>query len=161
MWRTQCKWNSGNQLSICSKIEENHGKPWSSWPVAGPSGCKLTSSQQSGIKYANPNVSPYLCVPALFEIKVYIFFIPFLLTPLNWLHFSARTAQKKQFFCCCIQLLPWKHACFVKQLLSNGCCTFIYLMVVAQQLIYMPQYMYGISPRNCQQLRFCTWYDDE
>jgi hypothetical protein len=43
----------------------------------GPSGYKLTSSQQSGIKYANPNVSPYLCVPALFEIKVYIFLLHF------------------------------------------------------------------------------------
>jgi hypothetical protein len=36
------------------------------WPVAGPSGCKLTSSQLSGIKHANPNVSPYLAV-VLFE----------------------------------------------------------------------------------------------
>jgi hypothetical protein len=54
-------WDSGYQLSICYRIEENHGKPWSTWPVAGPSGCKLTSSQQSGINYANPNVSPYLC----------------------------------------------------------------------------------------------------
>jgi hypothetical protein len=40
----------------------DQGKPWSSWPVAGPSGCKLTSSQQSGIKYASPNTSPYLCL---------------------------------------------------------------------------------------------------
>jgi hypothetical protein len=50
----------GYKLSICSGIEENHGKPGSSWPVAGPSGCKLTSSHQSGIKDANPNISPYL-----------------------------------------------------------------------------------------------------
>jgi hypothetical protein len=28
--------------------------------VAGPSGCKLTSSQQSGIEYASPNIIPYL-----------------------------------------------------------------------------------------------------
>jgi hypothetical protein len=49
-------WNLSYQLSIGSRIEENHGKLWSIWPVAGPSGCKLTSSQQSGIKYANPNV---------------------------------------------------------------------------------------------------------
>jgi hypothetical protein len=70
-------WNSGYQLSIYSRIEENHGKPWSSWQVAGPYGCKLTSSQQFGIKYANPNVTPCLCVPALFEIKVYIFLLHF------------------------------------------------------------------------------------
>jgi hypothetical protein len=49
------------QLSICSRTEENHGKPWSSCPVEGPSRCELTSIQQSGIKYMNPNVSPYLC----------------------------------------------------------------------------------------------------
>jgi hypothetical protein len=47
-------------------------KPRSSWPVAGPSGCKLTSSQQSGIKDANPNISPYLCC-ALFVIQKHIF----------------------------------------------------------------------------------------
>ena len=62
----------GYQLSICSSTEENHGKPWSSWPVSGPSGYKLTSSQQSGIKYANPNISP--CVSCSFISKVYICF---------------------------------------------------------------------------------------
>jgi hypothetical protein len=36
------------------------GKPWSSWPVARPSRCKLTSSQKSGIKYGSPKISPYL-----------------------------------------------------------------------------------------------------
>jgi hypothetical protein len=35
----------GHQLSICSGTKENHGKPWSTWPVAGPSGCELTSSR--------------------------------------------------------------------------------------------------------------------
>jgi hypothetical protein len=38
-------------LNICSGTKENHGKPWSSLPVAGPSGCKLTSSQQSGVEW--------------------------------------------------------------------------------------------------------------
>jgi hypothetical protein len=40
-------------------------------------------------------------------------------TQLNWLHFTnypaynilAWIAQKTSVFCCCIQLLPWKHAC--------------------------------------------------
>jgi hypothetical protein len=36
-------------------------RTWWSWPVVGSSGCKLTSSQQSGIKYSSPNISPYLC----------------------------------------------------------------------------------------------------
>jgi hypothetical protein len=71
----QCNVEFGYQLSICSGNEENHGKPGSSWPVAGPSGCKLTSSQQSGIKYATPNISPYVAV-ALF-IHIYILFYSF------------------------------------------------------------------------------------
>jgi hypothetical protein len=29
---------------------------------------------------------------------------------------------------------------FAKPLLSNGCCIFAYLMFVAQQQVYMPQY---------------------
>jgi hypothetical protein len=47
----------------------DRGKPrkaWSSWPVAGPSGYKLTSTQLFGIKYANPNVSPDLCCCFIF-----------------------------------------------------------------------------------------------
>jgi hypothetical protein len=61
MGSIQCNVEYEYQLSICCGTKENHRKPWSSWPVAGPSGCKLISSQQSGIKYASPNVSPYLC----------------------------------------------------------------------------------------------------
>jgi hypothetical protein len=57
----QCNVEFGYQLSIFSGTKENHGKPSSSWPVARPSGCKLSSSQQSGIKYASSNTSPYLC----------------------------------------------------------------------------------------------------
>jgi hypothetical protein len=72
----QCNAEFGYQLSICSGTKENHGKPWSSWPVAGPSGCRLTSSQQSGIKYASPNTSPYLRFfsfppPLLFSLKTF------------------------------------------------------------------------------------------
>jgi hypothetical protein len=59
MWSMQCNVECGYQLSICSGTKENHRNPWSSWPVAGPSGCKLAWSQQSGIKYASPNISPY------------------------------------------------------------------------------------------------------
>jgi hypothetical protein len=46
----------GHQLNISSGTKENHGKPWSSWSVAGLSGC----SQQSSIKHASPNISPHL-----------------------------------------------------------------------------------------------------
>jgi hypothetical protein len=65
MWRKKCNVEFRYQLVICSRAEENQGNPWSICPVAGPSGCKVTSSQLSGIKYGNPNVSPYLAV-ALF-----------------------------------------------------------------------------------------------
>jgi hypothetical protein len=61
MWSMQCNVEFGYQLSICSGAKGNHAKPWSSWSVAGPSGCKLTSSQQSGIKYVSPNINPYPC----------------------------------------------------------------------------------------------------
>jgi hypothetical protein len=54
----QCNVKFGYQLSICSGTKANHGVPWSSWAVAGPSWCKLTSNQQSGIKPTNPNILP-------------------------------------------------------------------------------------------------------
>jgi hypothetical protein len=43
------------------------------WLVAGPPRCKMTSCQQSGTKYANPNLSPYLAV-ALFERSFKLFY---------------------------------------------------------------------------------------
>jgi hypothetical protein len=61
MWSMQCNVELGYQLSICSRTKENHGKPWSSWSAAGPSGGKLATSRQSSIEFANPSVSPYLC----------------------------------------------------------------------------------------------------
>jgi hypothetical protein len=45
----QCNVEFGANSVFVLRTEENHGKRWSSWPVAGPSGCVLTSSQQSGI----------------------------------------------------------------------------------------------------------------
>jgi hypothetical protein len=60
MGSKQCYVKFGYQLNICSGIEENYRKFSLSWPVAGPFGRKPTSSQQSGIKYANPNVISYL-----------------------------------------------------------------------------------------------------
>jgi hypothetical protein len=59
MGSMQCNVEFGGQLSICSRTKESRGKPWSSWSVAGPSGCRLTSSQESSIEFANPSVSPY------------------------------------------------------------------------------------------------------
>jgi hypothetical protein len=65
MWSMQCNVEYGYHLSICCCMTaENHGKPWSSWPVTGPSGCKLTSSQQSGINTRTVTLVP-ICVVAL------------------------------------------------------------------------------------------------
>jgi hypothetical protein len=52
----QCNAEFGYQLSIRSGTKENHGKALSSWPVAGPSGCRLTPSQQCGVEYASSNI---------------------------------------------------------------------------------------------------------
>jgi hypothetical protein len=54
--------------------KENHWKPSSRWPVAGPFGCKLTSSQQSGIKYESPNTSSYICCFPFF-LSFFPFFV--------------------------------------------------------------------------------------
>jgi hypothetical protein len=43
----QCNADVGYQLNIFSKTDENHRALWSSWPIAGPSGLTLTSSQQA------------------------------------------------------------------------------------------------------------------
>jgi hypothetical protein len=53
----QCNVEFGYQLSICSGTKENHGKPWSSWQVAGPSGCKLTSSRSRSYFTTDKSVS--------------------------------------------------------------------------------------------------------
>ena len=47
-------------LCVRSMLEENHGKCWSNWPVAGPSGCRLPSDVQT-----NPNGSPHCAVENL------------------------------------------------------------------------------------------------
>jgi len=41
---------------------EGSGKPLSTWPVAGPSGCRLPSDQQSEVQQTNPNSSPHCAV---------------------------------------------------------------------------------------------------
>jgi hypothetical protein len=63
MWSMQWSLEFEHQLSIFCGTKDNHGNPWSSLPFSGPSKCKLTSSQQSGIKYASHNTSPYLSSP--------------------------------------------------------------------------------------------------
>jgi hypothetical protein len=44
-------------LTITQHLLWDQGKPLRSWPVAEPSGYKLNSSLQSGIKYASRNIT--------------------------------------------------------------------------------------------------------
>jgi hypothetical protein len=76
-----CNVKFGYQLSICSGTKENHRKPWSSWPVSGPSGCKLTSNQKYGINSASPNSGPCLCCCFSF-----VFFFLYFLTSCFFKH---------------------------------------------------------------------------
>jgi hypothetical protein len=59
-----CNVELWEQLSIFSWTKENHENPCSSWPVAGPSGCKLTSGLQSGIGRRVGFFFIYLIFPA-------------------------------------------------------------------------------------------------
>jgi hypothetical protein len=70
MGSMHCDVKFGYQLSICSGTKGNHWKPWLGWLVTGPSGCKLTSCQKSGIKYASSNSTPYLCCFFLDNFRV-------------------------------------------------------------------------------------------
>jgi hypothetical protein len=38
------------RVDICSRTEEDHGRPCSTWLAVGPSECKLPSSQQTGTR---------------------------------------------------------------------------------------------------------------
>jgi hypothetical protein len=52
---------------------------------------------------------------------------------------SAQTAQKTPFLCC-NSIVAMQTCLFAKPLLSNSCCILAYLVVVAQQRVYMPHY---------------------
>jgi hypothetical protein len=125
----QCNVEFGYQLSICSGTEENHGKPWSSWPVVGPSGCKLTSGQQSGSPRTLTLV-PNLCC------CVFLFLIFFTTRCLA----SALTSQRTRLptlYCC-------KSDCYADYQTANFAhshCSVLACTVV-QQLVYISQYPY-------------------
>jgi hypothetical protein len=115
MLSMQCNVEFGYQLSICSGIEENDGKPWSNCPVGGPSGCKLTSSQQSGIKDANPNISPRHRDSSLTLLKT-----------------SRHGPRRKHRFSVSVKLLQ---SCpLAEPFPSNGCC------IVSYFAVHVPQY---------------------
>jgi hypothetical protein len=61
MGSMQCNVEFGYQLSICSRTEENHGKPWSSWPVAGPSECNWLLANSPAWNLRTLTLVPTLC----------------------------------------------------------------------------------------------------
>jgi hypothetical protein len=86
MCSMQCNVGFGYRLRSCRRTDENHSKPWSSSLVAGPVGCKLTSSQQSDIKHAKPNFSSYLCCSVIWKKKLtYLFLQIFIFMCALWL----------------------------------------------------------------------------
>jgi hypothetical protein len=52
-----CNVEFGYQFRICSRNNENHGKPLSSWPVA----------RSPGFEYMKPHVCHYLCYLLYFQ----------------------------------------------------------------------------------------------
>jgi hypothetical protein len=73
-------WNLGTNSAFALGSRKPR-KTWSCWPVAEPCGCKLTSSQKPGIKYANPNISPYLCCCFIWKkftcllLQIFLFYV--------------------------------------------------------------------------------------
>jgi hypothetical protein len=75
IWSTECNMEFGHQIRTYIETKQIHGNSWSSWPVVGPEGCKLITSQQSGIYYKIPNVNLSLCI--CFILKNFPKLIPF------------------------------------------------------------------------------------
>jgi hypothetical protein len=61
MGSMQCNVKVGYQLSICSATKENHGKPWSSWLVTGPSECNWLLASSPAWIPRNLTLVPTLC----------------------------------------------------------------------------------------------------
>jgi hypothetical protein len=94
MGSMQCNVEFGYQVSICSETKENHGKPWSRWPVAGPSGCKLTSSQQSSIKPRALALVPFCAVALLFKRLQVLVYTSFVCIWFGWETYRAQHLGK-------------------------------------------------------------------
>jgi hypothetical protein len=73
MGSMQCNVEFGYQLSICSGTKENHGKPWSSWPVAGTSECNWLLASRPALNSRTVTLVPTLCYCSIF-FPVFLFF---------------------------------------------------------------------------------------
>jgi hypothetical protein len=71
----------GYQLSICSGIKEKHGKPWSSWPVAGPSDCNWLLASSPALNPRTLTLIPTLCYCIFFLFFSLLFLLELFLRP--------------------------------------------------------------------------------
>jgi hypothetical protein len=93
----QCKVEFGYQLNICSGTRENHGRPWSSWPVAGLSERNWLLASSPALNSRTPTLVPTLCycIFLLFFFFIFLFF---------FLFFHNKLLQLLQLFVCAYDL---------------------------------------------------------
>ena len=77
----RCSLDFGYQQTVCFGTEGNLGKPWSNWSVAGPSGCTLTSSQQTGVRILTAALT---CAVGLF-VRSFKFYCRHLHCSVEWI----------------------------------------------------------------------------
>jgi hypothetical protein len=68
MWSMQCNVELWYQLSICSVTEENCGKHWSNWLVAGHFGCRLTLTSSPALYTRTLTIVPIQLLPHVKKI---------------------------------------------------------------------------------------------
>jgi hypothetical protein len=86
MGSMKCNVEFGYQLSICSGTKENHGKPWSSWPVAGPSECNWLLASSPALNPWTLTLVPTLCYCIFFS--VFFLFFPFFFFTTSYFAFT-------------------------------------------------------------------------
>jgi hypothetical protein len=67
MGSMKCNVEFGYQLIICSGTKENHGKPWSSWLVTGPSECNWLLARSPALNSWTLTLVPILCYCIFFS----------------------------------------------------------------------------------------------
>jgi hypothetical protein len=78
------------------------------------------------------------------------------LTQLISLFITSRYGpHRKHFLCCCFQLLPCRNACLHSRYWVTAVEFFSYLPVIAQQRVYVPQYITVLS--NIKLRRYEIW----
>jgi hypothetical protein len=61
---------------------------------------------------------------------------PTLFTNCTAYNISTRTAERTSFLCCCIQLLPWRHACLRSHYLVTVPVDFLFAVLAQQRVVH-------------------------